>query len=273
MQLHRSQSCALMPKVTVSEWSRRVMGDISKTSKSAFWPLKATWSSTERPQLPSLGRWLQVSSVREDDAWWWNWEKLQWVLSALIATRCYALGRPLRCSAVTTRAAASVPRPQASLCWCLGGAIFAGISGPCWGCPHLLPGCGQGFLEPGLTVLVSPSSPCRLGNCDLTAGCCATLATAMATKQCLTELDLSYNPLEDEGIRKICEALKKPSCNVQQLMWGMVVALAGVGGWHWWETKGVLGCKANFWLLLNLDVALPGIWPSNTGQLCIFLFP
>lgn len=40
----------------------------------------------------------------------------------------------------------------------------------------------------------------------------------MATKQCLTELDLSYNPLEDEGIRKICEALRNPSCNVQQLM-------------------------------------------------------
>lgn len=40
----------------------------------------------------------------------------------------------------------------------------------------------------------------------------------MATKQCLTELDLSYNPLDDEGIRKICEALRKPSCNVQQLI-------------------------------------------------------
>lgn len=41
----------------------------------------------------------------------------------------------------------------------------------------------------------------------------------MATKQCLTELDLSYNSLEDEGVRKICEALRNPSCNVQQLMW------------------------------------------------------
>lgn len=73
-------------------------------------------------------------------------------------------------------------------------------------------------LEPSLAALASPSSPCRLGNCDLTAACCATLATVMATKQCLTELDLSYNSLEDEGIRKICEALRNPSCNVQQLM-------------------------------------------------------
>ena len=40
----------------------------------------------------------------------------------------------------------------------------------------------------------------------------------MATKQCLTELDLSDNPLGDEGIRKLCEALRNPSCNMQQLM-------------------------------------------------------
>lgn len=171
------------------------------------------------------------------------------------------------------RAAVSVARPQANPCWRLRDAIFTGISGPCWGCPQLLPECGQCFLESGLTALASPSSPCRLGNCDLTAGCCATLATIMATKQCLTELDLSYNPLDDEGIRKICEALRKPSCNVQQLMWEMVVALAGVGSWCWWGNKGVLGCKTNFWLLSKLEEALPGMWPSHTGQLCLFLFP
>lgn len=40
----------------------------------------------------------------------------------------------------------------------------------------------------------------------------------MTNKQCLTELDLSYNPLGDEGIRKICEGLRNPGCGVQQLM-------------------------------------------------------
>lgn len=34
MLLDRSQSCTLMPKFTVSEWSRQVMGDVSKTLKS-----------------------------------------------------------------------------------------------------------------------------------------------------------------------------------------------------------------------------------------------
>lgn len=95
-----------------------------------------------------------------------------------------------------------------------------GISGLYYRCPRLLLECRLVAwpLEPSLTEQASPSSLCRLGNCDLTAACCATLGTVMATKQCLTELDLSYNSLEDEGVRKICEALRNPSCNVQQLM-------------------------------------------------------
>ncbi|XP_054683752.1 ribonuclease inhibitor isoform X3 [Grus americana] len=71
----------------------------------------------------------------------------------------------------------------------------------------------EGLLHPNCNI-----QSLWLGNCDLTAACCATLATVMATKQCLTELDLSYNSLEDEGIRKICEALRNPSCNMQQLI-------------------------------------------------------
>ncbi|KAK2517885.1 ribonuclease inhibitor isoform X1 [Columba livia] len=71
----------------------------------------------------------------------------------------------------------------------------------------------EGLLHPSCNI-----QSLWLGNCDLTAACCATLGTVMATKQCLTELDLSYNSLEDEGVRKICEALRNPSCNVQQLI-------------------------------------------------------
>ncbi|KAM7108464.1 ribonuclease inhibitor isoform 4-T6 [Ciconia maguari] len=71
----------------------------------------------------------------------------------------------------------------------------------------------EGLLHPTCNI-----QSLWLGNCDLTAACCATLATVMATKQCLTELDLSYNSLEDEGVRKICEALRNPNCNVQQLI-------------------------------------------------------
>ncbi|XP_057227458.1 ribonuclease inhibitor isoform X1 [Malurus melanocephalus] len=71
----------------------------------------------------------------------------------------------------------------------------------------------EGLMHPNCNI-----QSLWLGNCDLTASCCATLANIMATKPCLTELDLSYNPLGDEGIRKICEAVRKPSCNLQQLI-------------------------------------------------------
>lgn len=73
-------------------------------------------------------------------------------------------------------------------------------------------------LEPALTALASLSFPHRLGNCDITAACCATLANVMVTKQNLTELDLSYNTLEDEGVMKLCEAVRNPNCKMQQLM-------------------------------------------------------
>ncbi|KAM8807501.1 ribonuclease inhibitor [Eudromia elegans] len=71
----------------------------------------------------------------------------------------------------------------------------------------------EGLLHPNCNI-----QSLWLGNCDLTADCCTTLATIMVTKQCLTELDLSYNTLEDDGMRKICEALRNPNCKLQQLI-------------------------------------------------------
>ncbi|XP_046774216.1 ribonuclease inhibitor isoform X3 [Gallus gallus] len=71
----------------------------------------------------------------------------------------------------------------------------------------------EGLLHPNCNI-----HSLWLGNCDITAACCATLANVMVTKQNLTELDLSYNTLEDEGVMKLCEAVRNPNCKMQQLI-------------------------------------------------------
>ncbi|XP_044872096.1 ribonuclease inhibitor isoform X1 [Mauremys mutica] len=69
--------------------------------------------------------------------------------------------------------------------------------------------------------LMNPNCNLRslwLGNCSLSAACCGSLATILSSKPSLTELDLSNNSLEDEGVKKLCESLKHPNCKLQQLV-------------------------------------------------------
>lgn len=62
-------------------------------------------------------------------------------------------------------------------------------------------------------------SSLRLGNSELTLACCDKLASIIVAKQCLEELDLSNNMLEDEGVRKLCEAVRNPNCQLKLLMY------------------------------------------------------
>ncbi|XP_037258779.1 ribonuclease inhibitor isoform X1 [Falco biarmicus] len=71
----------------------------------------------------------------------------------------------------------------------------------------------QGLLHPNCSI-----HTLWLGNCDITSACCETLTTIMTSKPCLTELELSQNPLDDEGVRKLSKALLNPSCNLQHLI-------------------------------------------------------
>ncbi|XP_042640828.1 LOW QUALITY PROTEIN: NACHT, LRR and PYD domains-containing protein 6 [Tyto alba] len=57
----------------------------------------------------------------------------------------------------------------------------------------------------------------RLGCCNITAAGCKDLAALLSTVPSLAELDLSDNPLGDDGVREVCEALTEPGGSVQKL--------------------------------------------------------
>ncbi|KAM6133375.1 LOW QUALITY PROTEIN: NACHT, LRR and PYD domains-containing protein 6 [Phoenicopterus ruber ruber] len=69
----------------------------------------------------------------------------------------------------------------------------------------------------------------RLGCCNLTASGCQDLAAAGAVPS-LAQLDLSDNPLEDDGVRALCRALAGPGCSVQKLwLWRCRLTAASCG--------------------------------------------
>ncbi|XP_034997341.2 NACHT, LRR and PYD domains-containing protein 14 isoform X2 [Hippoglossus stenolepis] len=72
-----------------------------------------------------------------------------------------------------------------------------------------------------LAVLKNPFSylqTLNLSRCSLTHGCCAELASTLASKTgSVTELDLSENDLQDKGLRKLCVGLRNPQCKLQKL--------------------------------------------------------
>lgn len=67
------------------------------------------------------------------------------------------------------------------------------------------------------------SSSCKLeslwlGHSSLTAVCCEALAKVIVEKTSLLELDVSYSHIGDEGVFKLCEAVKNPNCNLKYLI-------------------------------------------------------
>ncbi|KAM9321957.1 NACHT, LRR and PYD domains-containing protein 3-like [Gastrophryne carolinensis] len=64
------------------------------------------------------------------------------------------------------------------------------------------------------TVLLSVT---RLYGCGLTSSCCADLCSVITTNTSLTSLDLEENPLQDSGIKLLCEGLRHPGCVLQEL--------------------------------------------------------
>lgn len=58
----------------------------------------------------------------------------------------------------------------------------------------------------------------RLSSCNLTKDICHSLASILLSNSCaITELDLSYNCLQDKGVEQLCRGLKSPDCRLEVL--------------------------------------------------------
>ncbi|XP_073726027.1 NACHT, LRR and PYD domains-containing protein 3-like isoform X7 [Misgurnus anguillicaudatus] len=57
----------------------------------------------------------------------------------------------------------------------------------------------------------------RLVSCNLTDGCCESLASVLQSSNSLRDLDLSNNDLLDSGLKLICEGLKSSHCQINIL--------------------------------------------------------
>ncbi|XP_029603879.1 protein NLRC3 [Salmo trutta] len=78
--------------------------------------------------------------------------------------------------------------------------------------------------EEGYQRLLPVVKTCKralLDRCKLTYESCETLTSALQTPNSpLRELDLSYNDLEDRGVKVLCVGLTSPLCNIQTLVLG-----------------------------------------------------
>ncbi|KAM9312219.1 NACHT, LRR and PYD domains-containing protein 3-like [Gastrophryne carolinensis] len=54
-------------------------------------------------------------------------------------------------------------------------------------------------------------------NCQLSPVCCNELRSALVTNRSLTNLNLSWNPLKDSGVKRLCKGLRDPGCTLQEL--------------------------------------------------------
>uniref|UniRef100_A0A2I3STX2 NLR family pyrin domain containing 5 n=1 Tax=Pan troglodytes TaxID=9598 RepID=A0A2I3STX2_PANTR len=57
----------------------------------------------------------------------------------------------------------------------------------------------------------------RLNQCHLDTAGCGFLALALMGNSWLTHLSLSMNPVEDNGVKLLCEVMREPSCHLQDL--------------------------------------------------------
>uniref|UniRef100_H2ZSP9 NACHT, LRR and PYD domains-containing protein 3 n=1 Tax=Latimeria chalumnae TaxID=7897 RepID=H2ZSP9_LATCH len=87
----------------------------------------------------------------------------------------------------------------------------------------------------------------RLGECGLTAACCADLSSVLSTNPILIELELKNNKLGDSGVNLLSIGMKDPTCKLQKLGLGQCDLTTGCCG----DLSSVLSSSSN---LRELDL-------------------
>ncbi|CAH2283650.1 NACHT, LRR and PYD domains-containing 3-like [Pelobates cultripes] len=71
----------------------------------------------------------------------------------------------------------------------------------------------EGLQHPGCIL-----QELRLDSCLLTSSCCEIFHSVLVINRSLTELDLSWNDLQDSGVKHLCDGLKNQGCVLKQLI-------------------------------------------------------
>lgn len=71
-------------------------------------------------------------------------------------------------------------------------------------------------LKPMVTLRICLT--CRLGMCDVTTEACEDIASVLVCNKKLKLLSLVENPLRNEGMLLLCDALKHPDCVLERLL-------------------------------------------------------
>ncbi|XP_039100071.1 NACHT, LRR and PYD domains-containing protein 12 isoform X2 [Hyaena hyaena] len=136
--------------------------------------------------------------------------------------------------------------------------------------PHLtrmdLSGNGLGLpgvsaLCPGLAHPACRLQALRLRKCQLEASACQEIASVLSTSRHLVELDLAGNPLEDLGLRFLCQGLRHPVCRLR-ILWLKICHLTAAACE---DLASVLSVNQS---LMELDLSLNDLGDPGVLLLC-----